>query len=946
MAEIDPLTLKIIADTKGALKDVADFQRLTGQGLNKVERDVLRLEAQMKRSTGAIGNSLKGLAATFGTLFTGRELVAAIDSFTRLQNSLRVAGLEGEKLQRVQSQLLDLSTRYGVGIEGLANLYGKAADAGRSFGASEAEILQLTEATSQALKITGTSAAQAQGAILGLSQALASGTVRAEEYNQINEGGLRPLLQAAAGAERFGGDINKLRAAMLDGKVTSQEFFAGILAGSAELDAKASKATLTLAGAFEALSSRFTVYIGQSAEANGATAALAGAMQLLADNIDVLIPALALVATFVGTRMVTAAIAGSTAYAGFTATLAGTASATALATRGLAALTAALTGPAGVALAVTAVVASLAYFSTSADNAGMSIDDLRKANEQNADELDGMISKLKAAGVQTDELAAAADRAKGSVDDLSDSYRNALIEARKFNRETAGGKIQTYNDDIRASQGRQAVLAEYIRAQRAANPGAIREGRKSPQLAQAEQKLAAERQLEAGLRVRVDIQAAAFQAGVDLDGGGKRTGTATSATPEKTRSGRTRAADDPLDAQFRNEQELRQLQLEELRAKEQVATSATARADLARQALALEATIRRKDIDEAVRKGTLRVEEANARRKIIDNLYGAADEITVQGRETAYQLAISREEQERIARLQTDAMRDELDALGAEAGITDVRKNRVAIERRMLEIQQQIERALLEEAIARGDVLDAAQARAALGRKQAADRTGFERDQAGPLGQYVEDLRKAGLNLDDQFEGIAVNGLRSLNDGLAEAIASSKNLGDVFANVAEAIIADLIRIAIQQTIVNALMSAFGGGGGGGGKGLGNIIGGALKLGSKIGGLASGGYAEPYSIHRVNEHKGGVELLRMGSQGGTVIPLGQVNTRASSPASNQGPIEIRVYAEEGAMFVPRVEAISEGKAMQVTVASAGSIIEAAANETSRRLNRPRMPGAGR
>ena len=350
MAEVDPLIFRILADSKAARKDVADFQRITGQGLNRVERDVLKLEAQIKRSSGAIGGHLRGLAGTLGTLFTGRELVAAIDSFTRLQNSLRVAGLEGQQLERVQAKLLDMSSRYGVNIEGLANLYGKASDAGKSFGASEVEVLKLTEATSQALKISGTNAQAAQGALLGLTQALSSGTVRAEEWNQANEGGLRPLLQAAAASEKYGNDINKLRAAVLDGKVSSQEFFNAILAGSAQLEGQASKATLTLSGAYEALASRLTVYIGESAEANGATAALAGAMKLLADNIEIIIPALATIVAFMGTRMVVAAIAGSRAYAGFTAVLAGTATASATATAGLTALTAALTGPAGIAL--------------------------------------------------------------------------------------------------------------------------------------------------------------------------------------------------------------------------------------------------------------------------------------------------------------------------------------------------------------------------------------------------------------------------------------------------------------------------------------------------------------------------------------------------------------------------------------------------------------------
>lgn len=873
---------------------------------------------------------------------------ASVDAilFTRLQNSLKVAGLEGQNLERVQSRLLDLSSRYGVGIEGLANLYGKATDAGRSFGASEEEVLQLTEATSQALKITGTSAAQAQGAILGLSQALASGTVRAEEYNQINEGGLRPLLQAAAASQRFGGDINKLRAAMLDGKVTSQEFFSGILAGAAELDAKASKATLTLSGAFESLTSSLTVYIGQSAEASGVTAALAGGLQLLAENLDIIIPALATIATLMGGSLVVNAIAGSRAFFALTAAMGG--AATAAEALGFA-LGAALTGPVAIAAAITAVGGALIYMISQSDNAVMSLKDLEAANASNADELGKMIGRLKAAGVNTDELGNAADRTKGKIDDLADAYRQALIEARKLSNETPGGKVQKLNDDILASQGRQATLAEYIRAQRAANPGAIREGRKSPQLIQAEDKLAGERRLEAGLREKIEVRIKGIETGVDVDNDARAPTRSSAPKPKPTRTPRAGAGTDPLDAQFRNEQELRQLQLEEIRAKEQVATATSERANFARQALDLEALMRRKDIDEAERKKTLTEEEAKARRKIIDNIYGAADEITVQGREAAYQAAITREEQARISRQQTDAMRDELDALGAESGITDVRKARVEIERRMLELQQEIERKLLEEAIARGDVADAVAARSRLGRKQAADRTGFDRDNMGPLGKYVEDLRKAGLNLDDQFEGVAVNGLRSLNDGLADAIANSQNLGDVFKNVAQSIIADLIRIAIQQTIVNALMSAASsifGGGGGGGISLGNG-GSSIKSGFKTAGArAGGGPVAAGSLYRINEASapGNPEYFQPANSG-RILPLGEVNARAARPSAQSTGV-VRVIVEEGPNFMSTIRTEATGVSVEVTQAAFKPFVEAAAQETTRRMSRPRMPGAGR
>jgi tape measure domain-containing protein len=943
MAEVDPLIFKILADSKAARKEVQDFQRITGQGLNRVERDVLRLEAQMKRSSGAIGSSLKGLAATFAGAFTGRELIGMIDGFTRLQNSLRVAGLEGQALGRVQGQLLELSARYGVNIEALANLYGKATDAGRSFGASEAQVLELTKATSQALLITGTGAAQAQGAILGLSQALASGTVRAEEFNQINEGGLRPLLQAAAATEKYGGDINKFRAAVLAGKVSSQEFFQAIMAGSEQLDAQASKATLTLAGAFEALSSQLTVYVGQSAQANGATAALAGGIKLLADNLDIIIPALALIAATLGTSMVINAVASSRAFFALTAAIGGAATAAEAATFAFGGLGAVLTGPAGIAAAIVAVGAGLYYLSSQADGTEEAISRLDDSNRDARAELEAMIGRLKEAGVNTEELGNAAAAAAGKVDQLADAYRNALIEARKFSQGTAGGKVQEQADIIRNSQSEQARLEQAIannrRARGFASGDSSARANLDQQLNGLRKQLAGERSREAVARTTIQALSVANAAGVDLEAS-KSTPAAQTSKPAK--ASRSRSTKDPLDQQFRNDQELLQLQLEELRAKSDVAQSASERADYSRQALAIERDMRLADIDEAVRKKSLTKEEADARKKIIEGLYGAAGAIVVQNQESEYQRQITREEEAALNRQKLDAIRDEADALAAESNNVDVRKERVAIERRILDLQQQVERSLLEEAIARGEVKDAAQSRALLARKQAAERTTFDRSNQGPLGQYLDEVRKVGLNLDDEFERIAVGGLKSLNDGIADAIVNSKNLADVFKNVARSIIADLIRIAIQQQITNALASAFSLGGSGGGGGflstVANIAGTALKLGGKTPGRASGGPVEAGRLYRINES--GMEGF-VPATSGTIIPAGQMNALASRGGGSQQPIELRIYADEGGTFVPRVEAISAGVTIQVQRQVAPGMIDAAANEALRRAARPKI-----
>ncbi len=959
MSEIDPLVFKLIADTKAAQAEARRTATTMGQSFGRVERDILKLENQMKRSSGAIAGQLRGLAGTLGTAFGAREIGQIIDNFTRLQNSLKVSGLEGEALGRVQERLLELSGRYGVSINELANLYGKASQSGKELGASEAQLLQITEASAQALKISGTSAAQAQGALLGLSQALAAGTVRAEEYNQILEGGLQPLLQVAANTDKYGGSLARLRQAVIDGKVSSQELFDSILAGSAQLDAQASKATLTLAGAFEALASQLTVYVGQSAEASGVTAALAGGIKLLADNLDIIIPALALIAATMGTSLVVNALAGSRAFFALTAAMGGAATAAEAATFAFGGLGAVLTGPVGIAAAVVAVGAGLIYLANSSYDAEAAVKDLEQASQNTEATLAAYISRLKEGGASTEELARVSAIAAGKIDVLADSYNRASVEAHKLATNASLATIELLKQQAviaAASKTRQAQLEGQLYNSSAASIARMQVGLDPvdpKRRAELEAQIAQEKRVQRNADAAQEALKIGFARGIDLTGA--KPSPPSTAAAKKTGGSRSRAGSgrDPLDDAFRNAQEFRQLQLEEIRAKEQDAQSAKEKADLAREGLALEAEIRRKEIDEAVRKGQLRQDEADARKKIIENLYGVAaaeGDIVVQGKEAAYQRAITREEQERIARQQTDAMRSELEALGAEAGVTDVRKSRVEIERRMLDLQQQIERKLLEEAIARGDIADAAAERAKLARKQAADRKGFEEDSKGPLGQYLDEIRKVGLNMDDEFEKVAVNGLQTLNDGLTDAIVNSKNLGDVFKNVAKQIIADLIRIAIQQTIVNslanALSGAFGGGIGGGGSngivagdGFWNVIFGSGGLF----GRASGGFVAPGQTVRVNEHRGGVEGFRP-TGSGTIIPIGQMNAMAARSGSESAVA--RVQLDLSGDLDARIVSVSGPVAVEVVRSAAPSIVDAASNETMRRANRPRMPGAGR
>lgn len=188
--------------------------------------------------------------------------------------------------------------------------------------------------------------------------------------------------------------------------------------------------------------------------------------------------------------------------------------------------------------------------------------------------------------------------------------------------------------------------------------------------------------------------------------------------------------------------------------------------------------------------------------------------------------------------------------------------------------------------------------------KRASERLDAEREVNQQLAQEQQDnVRSLALLYEDLLLG------------------GTRNIWDTFRRLG-------IRV-IAETLAN--FSANGGKGG---------IGGAIVAGiGAVFGRASGGYVGPRQTVRVNEQAGGAEFLRMGSQGGTVIPLGQVNQAANRPMMGGGMATVRM--ELSGDLDARIQSVSGGVALEVVRSAAPTIIDASARETTARLTRPRL-----
>ena len=247
----------------------------SSRATRNMEQDMLRSTAAINRSLAQTSTQIGSFAKAFAVGFVGsaafKAFSGASQQFTKLQNSLKVTGLEGDALTKTFGGLFQIAQKNGTAIEPLVTLYSRAAQAQKELKANSADLMKFTDGVSLALRVAGTDSTQAAGALLQLSQAIGSGVVRAEEFNSVNEGA-RPILQAvAAGLKEAGGSVSTLKNLVNEGKVSSEAFFRAFLAGMPMLEAQASKAEGTIGQANERISNAFLVLVGHLDKTTGAS---------------------------------------------------------------------------------------------------------------------------------------------------------------------------------------------------------------------------------------------------------------------------------------------------------------------------------------------------------------------------------------------------------------------------------------------------------------------------------------------------------------------------------------------------------------------------------------------------------------------------------------------------------------------------------------------------
>ena len=260
---------------KRTLDDIGDSGRKAQQGTKNLENQMKSLDSV----SNTLSRTMRGLVAAFGL----RELQQTVDSYTNIQNRLKLVTDNSSQLLGVTSELFRISNETRNSFEATAEVYARTALATKDLGLSQRETLEFTRSLNQAVILSGASAQEAQAGLIQLSQGLASGALRGDELRSVLE--QLPMV-ADVIAKSLGVTRGELRNMGQDGKITAEIIIEAFAKARGELDGKFDKTVSTIGQAFIVLKNNVTEYIGELDRATGISSKVAGGLLFIGQNID------------------------------------------------------------------------------------------------------------------------------------------------------------------------------------------------------------------------------------------------------------------------------------------------------------------------------------------------------------------------------------------------------------------------------------------------------------------------------------------------------------------------------------------------------------------------------------------------------------------------------------------------------------------------------------
>lgn len=434
MSDIE-VGLRLKADNDGLVRGVKKSREEIekfGDDTEKTGRKASRASSQIdsvERSISGIKTTAIGLGASLAGAFALRDISRYADQATLINNKLLDVSNSTEALESAQAALLQVANETRTEFASSVALYATLQRNARSLVETDQELVDIVKTVNQSFALSGATIASANAAIVQLSQGLASGTLRGDEFNSVAEQAPEILNAVAKYLKVTKGELREMAA---EGQITARIVVESLSEAADEIDTRFSQASSTIEQSLTVARNNLTAFIGEQDKALGVSESLTAAISTLGNNIETIADILIASSIIIGSRyagaLTTAAIAkgllirqsliAAPAVAGISAALgiqASRATASTIATnaltlsmRGLNRAMIFLGGPAGIAIAAGA---ALLYYTSKQDDAQIATSEhrdqveslVRQFRELNKVQRQGEIDKLNVKETQQKE---------------------------------------------------------------------------------------------------------------------------------------------------------------------------------------------------------------------------------------------------------------------------------------------------------------------------------------------------------------------------------------------------------------------------------------------------------------------------------------------------------------------------------------------------------------
>lgn len=300
MADLIEIGFKVDTRNLNRARDViGDFGTRSQNSIDNTNRAMRRLQ----QTIGALAASF----VVFGTLDTIRTLNEYVDTYTNLNSQIRLVTNSQQELNATYRELRDISQDTLTGLEATTRLYSNLIRSTKDLGLSQDQVAQLTRTTNQLFLISGATAKETSAALRQLTQGLAAGALRGDEFNSVAENAPRIMDLLAEKLQMNRGELREFAAT---GGITAEIFANAILDSADATDKLAQHVEVTFEKKLQVAKDNMMDFVGTHETLNSINKSLGDSILFLSENLGALEVALGAAAAAMLIRFVPAMYAG------------------------------------------------------------------------------------------------------------------------------------------------------------------------------------------------------------------------------------------------------------------------------------------------------------------------------------------------------------------------------------------------------------------------------------------------------------------------------------------------------------------------------------------------------------------------------------------------------------------------------------------------------------